>query len=325
MVREAIGGAAVEVDGNAALTAHEVVAGGQIRRDVAAESVGADALRKKRGGEFAERGDIAVERKIDGAGGSGAAGASRERTVDEAATAAHALREQAVGMSTVSRDCADLLEPDVAAIAQVARRQRDAGIERVGEHGAAAAADRLQEHAVRAQPGGENVAGVVYGERAAIAACAFAAAERDVQTVDAENIGHATTGAHALENHAHGVIAQGLDVSVEHQRHIAAGKQTTADAAEREGRRERWRGHALRHAPRSTVQLRAPCGLRGFGRFRARREQRQRATAAAHALEHAAMRGQALRRHRARLRVLDVTARFAVAVLATECQVRRAY
>ena len=108
--------------------------------------------------------------------------------------------------------CANVMSPPLPVLAA---EQRHAWRRRIGEYRAAAAADGLQEHAMRAQAGRQHVAGVLHAERAAIAAGAVAAAQRHAQSVDAEHVGDAATRAHALEDHADRVVARGLDVAVE--------------------------------------------------------------------------------------------------------------
>src|SRR5690606_13110420 len=97
---------------------------------------------------------------------------ARELAVDEAAAATEALRQDADRTVAERSDVADLRERDRATVTDVVVAELHLGIGEVAEHHTAAAADRLQDHAVAADT--ERADGAVVGQ-ADIAAGAFRA------------------------------------------------------------------------------------------------------------------------------------------------------
>src|SRR5690606_10897964 len=255
----------------------------------------------------------------DGPARAGPAGRAGEGPVDPAAAAAQALGDQAIGAVAQGDDVAGLGEADGPAVADVVVAEAQGRRAEVAEDGAAAAADRLQEHRVGAGALGDDIPVVVNGQRPAGARGAVRAAEGGVQIRHARQAHLAAAGPDRLDDQAERTVALGVQAAAEAGRDRAAVEARAAVGAQHGGDRGAAGGRQRRRL-----------GARGERRRRGGRaalvmhQHRGRTAAAADALQDRRGRQVAQGDDPPGVGAGDVAAGLVLAVLAAQVEVDRA-
>ena len=130
-------------------------------------------------------------------------------------------------------DVTGLAEADSAAIAGVVGIEAELNIAGIGHHHAAAAANRLQQNAVRALARGLDNACIADRNTAGIAGSIILTAERDRHANRAKDAGFATAGTNRLREQRYRIGSGRYHTAVEQAADIGAGGQCAATAAQR--------------------------------------------------------------------------------------------